>query len=170
MDSALGGFVIAVSLVFSVAIAVGSFAFGYTSSGYENMANWTVAFGLFWLVALWRKWRWVSTLAVILALLLAVFGVWFDFVIGWMFSGAIFALFAWDLEKFEHMLSFATARDDVSGMTRRHIARICLLALAGMLIASLLMYIRGQFSAEWGMFLGAVFTLGFLQTLAWYRR
>lgn len=161
---------IVIALVSSILIAVGSFAWGYWSAGYDGITYWMIAFGFLWLVAQWRRWRWVSTAGVILALLLAIFGVWFNLIVGWMFSGAIFALFAWDLTKFRHALLFANARDDISGMTRRHIARISFLALAGMLVASLLMYIRGQFTVEWGVFFLGVFMLGSLQTVAWLGR
>ena len=158
---------ISIALALSIIITTGSFALEYSRAGYENLAVWTVIFGLIWLASLWFKWRWVSTLAVILALPLAVFGVWFQFVIGWMFSGAIFSLLAWDLMKFQHMLLFVNVREDILGMTRRHIARISLLALIGMLIASFLMYLRGQFNAEWGLFLASVLGLGSLQIVAW---
>lgn len=161
---------IAAALAFSIVISVGSFAWGYWQAGYEGMTRWIVAFGVLWLAAQWRRWRWVSTFGIFLALLLAIFGLWFNFIIGWMFSGAIFSLFAWDLTEFQHNLLYVSAREDASGMARRHIARVSLLALAGMLLVSLFIITHGQFTPDWGAFLLGLFVLGLLQFVAWFRR
>lgn len=53
---------------------------------------------------------------------------------GWMFSGAIFALIAWDLNQFQIKLSLLPDREDKRGMTRRRLIRISILALVGLLI------------------------------------
>ena len=53
----------------------------------------------------------------------------------WMFSGAIFALIAWDLNQFQMKLTLLPDREDKQGMTRRRLIRISILALIGLLIA-----------------------------------
>ncbi|MBL8062994.1 MAG: hypothetical protein JNK32_08255 [Anaerolineales bacterium] len=161
---------IAIALVFSIMISLGSFAWGYWQAGYEGISRWIIGFGIFWLVAQWRKWRWVSTAGIFLFILLAIVGVWLNFIAGWMFSGSIFAFFAWNLTEFQHSLSFVNARDDVRGMSRRHLARISLLAMAGLMLVSLFVLARGQFSLEWGMFLLGVLLVGSLQLVAWFRK
>ncbi len=52
-----------------------------------------------------------------------------------MFSGAIFALIAWDLNQFQIKLSLLPDREDKKGMTRRRLIRIGILALIGLMIA-----------------------------------
>ncbi|HCR72655.1 MAG TPA: hypothetical protein DIW23_14520 [Anaerolineae bacterium] len=51
-----------------------------------------------------------------------------------MFSGAIFALIAWDLNQFQMKLSLLPDREDKQGMTRRRLIRISILAVIGLLI------------------------------------
>ncbi|MEN9562314.1 MAG: hypothetical protein RIR73_558, partial [Chloroflexota bacterium] len=108
---------------------------GYWLAGYENATEWILAFGIFWLVSLWRKWKWFSAPAVLISLGLAAFGVWFKFIPGLMFSGAVFALFAWHLTEFRQKLKFLPPREDAKGMTRRHLIRIGILAAGAVMIA-----------------------------------
>jgi hypothetical protein len=160
---------ILIALIASLIISTGSFAWGYWRAGYEDTARWIVAFGILWLVCHWRKSRWVSSPAIFLALLLAAFGVWFKFNYGWMFSGAVFALVAWDLADFRQKIRFMPAREDIAGRTRRRILRISILILAGFALVSLFMLSRGQFTSDWGLFLLAVILFGSLQVFAWRR-
>ena len=131
------------TLVICIVISAGSFAYGYQLAGYDRMAGWAIALGFFWLAAVWFKWRWYPTLAVLTALGLAAFGIWFEFIPGWMFSGAAFAFFAWDLSEFQRGLWSLPRREDIPGRTRRHVIRVFMLALAGMLLAFLLGWFRG---------------------------
>lgn len=131
-----GGILIITVLVICILISSSSFAWGYWLAGYETTAEWIIAFGLFWLVSLWRKWKWYSALAVLISLGLAAFGVWFKFVPGLMFSGAVFGLFAWNLTEFRQKLKFLPPREDAKGMTRRHLIRIGIL-VAGAVVISL---------------------------------
>jgi len=87
-----------------------------------------------------------------------------------MFSGGIFALFAWDMTDFRRRMSSIAADDNARGMERRHIARISLLSLAGLLLASIAMLVRVQFSFEWGALLVFVILLGLGQLVGWLRR
>ncbi|WKZ42060.1 MAG: hypothetical protein QY328_08410 [Anaerolineales bacterium] len=119
-------------------ISIGAFAWGYWQVGFESLARWVVAFGIFWIVAQWQKWRWVSSVWTVSAVLLAIFGLWFDLNLGWMFSGALFALFAWDLTEFRRKLKQLSPREDAKGMERRHVLRLGFLSAGGILIALLL--------------------------------
>ncbi|MBI5824814.1 MAG: hypothetical protein HZB18_12360 [Chloroflexi bacterium] len=158
------------ALVSSIIISTGSLAWGYASMGLETIPRWMIAFGALWLVSLWQGWKWFSPLGLFLSVLSAILGLWFSFPIGWMFSGAIFALFAWDMAELRQKLHFMTSRDDVKGVARRHIARVSFLTLGGLLFASFLILWWRQWTDEWGMFLlGATF-IGSLQIIAWFRR
>jgi len=64
-----------------------------------------------------------------------LFGVWNDLSLVWMFSGAIFALIAWDLNQFQMKLSLLPDREDKQGMTRRRLIRVAFLGLIGLGIA-----------------------------------
>jgi hypothetical protein len=125
-------------LVFSIICSVSSFAWGYWQAGFEGFARWMIIFGIFWLVAQWQKWRWVSSVWVVCAVLIAIVSLWFNVTFGWMFSGALFALFAWDLTEFRQKIKLLPPREDARGMTRRHLLRIALLAGMGLLLAFVL--------------------------------
>ena len=158
------------ALGLSIFISIASLAMGYEQAGFEGISIWIVLFGSLWIFSQWRGWRWVSSLGLFSVMLAAMIGLWFDFIVGWMLSGAIFALFAWDLTDFRQKLKSMTSRDDIKGMERRHIARLYLLALAGLILTSIMMSMRAQFSYAWNVLLGFVILLGLLQLLVWFRR
>ena len=100
-------------------------------------------------------------------ILASAFGLWFEFTPGWLFAGAIFALFAWDMSDFRNRMR-AIARDEsAGGMERRHIARVSLLSLIGLFFASIVMFVRGQFNIEWGALLVIVTLFGIGQLAGW---
>jgi hypothetical protein len=123
-----------ISLIISILASIGSFAWGYWQAGFESTAQWMLAFGAFWLFAHWQKWRWVASVWVVLAVLLGIVSVWWNVTFGWVLSGAMFAVFAWDLTEFQEKLKQLPPREDARGMTRRHLLRIGLLAKGALLI------------------------------------
>ena len=162
-----GGVLILVTLIVTIIIATGSLAWGYWQAGLEGAARWVVVFGIIWLVSDRLRWRWFPTVAMLLALLLAVFGIWFEFHPGWMFSGAAFALIAYDLGEFQLRLRSMPARDDIHGRTRRRILRVSILAGLGLAFISLFVFFTGKFSLDWGLFLIVVLLFASIQFLAW---
>ena len=132
---------ILIVLIACIIISTGSFAWGYWISGYEEAARWIIAFGVFGLAAQWRKWKWFSALAVFVSLPLAIYGIWFEFSPGWIFNGMIFSLFAWDLTEFQKKIKLLSPREDVNGMTRRHLLRIGFLALSSVVMMFFLLLV-----------------------------
>lgn len=159
-----------VALLFSIIIGIGSLAWGYAGTGLHRLAPWIIAFGALWLASHWQRWRWFPPLGLLLSILFAVIGLSLSFPIGWMFSGAIFALVAWDMSELRKRLRVMPAREDVRGVERRHVARISFLALGGLAFASFLILWWRQWTQEWGMFLLGAVLLGLLQFVAWFRR
>lgn len=124
---------IIVAFMLSVVFSATFLAWGYFRAGYESPAKYIFAFGVLWLISRWRRWKWFSSLALLVSLFLSIFGLWFDLSHTWMFSGAIFAFFAWDLNQFQEKLILLPDREDKNGMMRRHLIRIGILALVGLL-------------------------------------
>jgi len=56
------------------------------------------------------------------------------------------------------------------GIERRHLARVSLLSLVGMALASITMLLRVQFTFEWSVLLVIVALLGLGQLVGWFRR
>lgn len=129
---------ILIALIICIVVMTASFAQGYWLAGYEEVMRWIVLGGFLWITALWRKWRWFFAPAVLLSLLLAFIGIWFEFPPGWMFNGAAFAVFAWNLVEFQQKLKLLSPREDGRGMARRHLLRVGLLAFASIIVTFLL--------------------------------
>lgn len=125
---------ILIALIICIVIMAGSLTWGYWLAGYEEAARCIILFGILWIIAQWRRWKWFSAPAVFLALLLAAYGIWFEFHPSWMFNGASFAVFAWNLIDFQQKLKLLSPREDIKGMTRRHLLRVGLLAASGIFV------------------------------------
>jgi hypothetical protein len=158
------------TFVLSVLIGVGSLAFAYHNAGYETLARWLLIFGGLWLFAIWRRWRWFSSIGIFVLVALAGYGLWNEFSPGWMIAGALGGLFAWDLTGFMHRLRFAARTDDLRGLERRHLVRLTIVALAGVLLASIAMLIRLEFTFEWLFLFTLIAALGIAQLVSWLRR
>jgi hypothetical protein len=131
-----------VAFILSVILGTGSLAYGYSQMGLTNPARWFVVLGILWLLAQWRKYYWFSSLALLVMLIAAAFGVWVEFPAIWMLLGALGGLLGWDLSDFARRLSYASLTDDLVGMERRHLGRVGIVAALGFGLALLSLYIR----------------------------
>ena len=159
-----------IALVSSIMISAGSLAWGFAEAGLFVFTRWILILGILWLFATWRGWSWFSSLALFFAVLASALGLWFELIPGWMFSGGIFALFAWDMTDFRRRMLSVAKDDNARDMERRHIARIGLLSLIGLFLASIAMLVRVQFTFEWGALLVFVILLGLGQLAGWLKR
>jgi hypothetical protein len=158
------------ALIFSIIISTGSLAWGFAQMGFVVFARWILIFGAAWLLMQWGGWRWFSSIGLFFVTLLSAIGLWFGVSPGWFFSGAIFALFAWDMTNFRGHLLLMAKDDNTRGIERRHLGRISLLAFAGLFLASITMFVRVQFTFEWSALLVIVTLLGLGQFIGWFRR
>jgi hypothetical protein len=133
-----------VAMIVSIIVGIGSLAYGYSQAGMPDSARWCVLMGIVWILAHWRKYYWVSSVAFFLTLFAAAYGVWNQFTIFWMLLGALGGLLGWDLSDFAMRLSYAGPMDDVQGMERRHLERAGIVAVLGFGIALLSIYIHIQ--------------------------
>ena len=159
------------AFVFSVLMGIGSLAFVYANAGFEDyLVRGFLILGAFWLYAGWKGWAWASSGGVLLLVALAGYGLWLELSTGWMIAGALGGLLAWDLSEFMRRIEFAPDAEDLPGMQIRHVARLTLVAILGLLLASIAMLIRVEFTLEWMMLLALVAVLGLTQLVAWLRR
>ena len=158
------------AFVISVLMGVGSFAYAYRGVGFDGVVRGLLALGALWLFAGWKRWTWFSPIALLLSVTLAGFGLWIELSPGWMIAGALGGLLSWDLTEFMRRMDGAFATDDLRGMRRRHLARLTIVALIGLLLASISMLVRLEFTLEWMMLLALVGVLGITQLVAWLRR
>jgi hypothetical protein len=158
------------ALMIVISLSVGSLAFGYDDAGYHLVSKWLVALGMIWLLSQWRRWYWVSSAALFVIVFLAAFGLWLEMEESWMIAAAAFALFAWDMTEFRRRIHLLVVDDELRAMERRHIARLSLVILAGLMFITLSLVIQLQLTFEWGAFLVVVILLSLSQLLSWFRR
>jgi hypothetical protein len=158
------------ALFLSVTISAASLAWGFSSVGFTSFAVWILILGAGWLLAVQQNWDWYSSFGLLFAVIAAAFGLWGKLPPGWMFSGGLFALFAWDMNDFRRRLRLVVKDENTRKMERRHIARISLLALAGLLLASITMLVRAEFTVEWMALLVLIVLLGLAQLVGWFRK
>jgi hypothetical protein len=158
------------ALLFSIAVSSAALAWGFLERGFTSIGTWMIVLGIAWLIAAWQRWDWTSALGLLISVCVAAFGLWVGFTAGWMFAGAIFALFAWDLSDFRSRLTFMSKHENTHDIERRHIARISLLALAGLIFASITMLVRAKFNFEWMVLLVAFALFGLTQLVSWFKR
>jgi hypothetical protein len=164
------------AFVASVLLGVGSLSYAYAGAGFAQIARFLLLFGALWIFAGWRCWTWFSSLGILSLVALAGFGLWVELPPGWMLSGALGGLLAWDLSDFMRRLRFAAGQgtpkqyDELKSLERRHLARLTVIALAGLLLASIAMLVRLEFTFEWVVLLTLVTVLGATQLVAWLRR
>jgi hypothetical protein len=154
--------------VISVLMGVGSLAYAYAVV--VPLSRGLLILGVIWLFAGRRCWTWFSTIMLLLLVTLAGIGLWFGLSPGWMISGALGGLMAWDLTDFMRRLRFAPLMEDTRELERRHLTRLTIVALAGVFLASIAILVRLEFTFEWVMLLTLVAVLGVTQVVAWLRR
>jgi len=159
-----------IALLSSIVISSASLAWGFAQGGFTSFSVWILILGAGWLFSVWQGWNWYSSFDLFVSTVLAALGLWFGFIPGWMFAGGIFALVAWDMTDFRQRLRGMADDDDTRGLERRHLARISLLALIGMVFASVSMRVRVQFTFEWSVLLVIVALLGLGQLFGWLRK
>jgi len=159
-----------IALVICIVCSLGSLAWGYAQAGVDLLVRWLLIFGVIWLFSQWRRWWWFSSIGLIVTIIFAALGMWMGLTPGWMFSGGIFALTAWDLTDYRRRIRFAPQDEDERDLERRHLSRLTFLVLAGLSLSSITMLMRLQFTLEWAILLVFVILLGFTQLVAWLRR
>ena len=159
-----------IALVLSILIGVGSLVFAYSTAGYQIFTRWLLIFGGLWLFASWQRWRWFSSLGIILLVSMAGYGLWNELPPAWMVAGALGGLFAWDLTNFLHRLRFAARTDDLRGLQIRHLTRLTIVALIGITLFGLATFLRLELSFEWAVLLTLIAVFGVAQLVAWLRR
>lgn len=149
-------------MVLSVIIGIASLAYGYSQEGFTDPALWIALMGGVWLLAHWRRYYWFSSVALLLMIFAAAYGVWREFRAAWMILGALGGLLGWDLSEFARRLRYAAPTDDIADMERRHLARVGVVAALGLGLAYLstvVQFRRLAFEAAVGLILLAALGL-----------
>jgi hypothetical protein len=133
-----------VALLASILLGTLSLAIGYSQGGADEYSRWFLLLAILWLFTHYRKWYWFSSIALLVIIVAAAYGVWREFPTVWMLLGAVGGLLAWDLSDFARRLSHAAPMDDTRGLERRHLERVGIVAALGIGLALLSVFIHVQ--------------------------
>jgi hypothetical protein len=131
-------------LILSILLGTISLAIGYIQGGMAGYSLWFLLLAAVWLVTHFRKWYWFSSIALIIVILAAAFGVWSEFPTVWMVLSALGGLLGWDLSDFVRRLSYAAPMDDTRKMERLHMERVGIVATLGLGLALLSVFVHIQ--------------------------
>lgn len=131
-----------IALILSILLGTASLAMGYRQAGADNYTIWFLLLAVLWLLAHFRRYDWFSSIALLIVVVAAAYGVWREFPTVWMLLGAVGGLLGWDLSDFARRLRYAAPMDDTRSMERRHLERVGIVAALGVGLALLSLYIR----------------------------
>lgn len=133
-----------IALALSILLGTVSLAIGYGQGGATAYSRWLLVLAAVWLFAHFRKWYWFSSVALVVILAAAAYGVWLEYPAVWMILGAVGGLLGWDLSDFARRLSYASPMDDTRTLELRHLERAGIVAALGLGLALLSVVIRFQ--------------------------
>jgi len=133
-----------IALVLSILFAAVSLGIGYVQAGSAGYLLWFLLLAVAWLITHFRKWYWFSSLALLVTILAAGYGVWRGFSTVWMLLGALGGLLGWDLSDFARRLSYASPMNDTRSMERLHLERVGIVAALGFGLAILSVVVHIQ--------------------------
>ncbi len=131
-----------IALILSILLGTASLAMGYSRAGAADYRLWFLLLAVLWLITHFRKWYWFSSIALLLIIVAAAYGVWRGFPTVWMLLGAVGGLLAWDLSDFARRLSYAAPMDDTRSLERRHLERVGIVAALGLGLSLLSVFIH----------------------------
>lgn len=131
-----------VALILSILLGTTSLAIGYSQGGARSYSFWLLLLGGLWLIAHFRKWYWFSSIALLILIVVAAYGVWQGYPTVWMLLGAVGGLLGWDLSDFARRLSYASPMDDTRPLERRHLERAGIVAALGLGLALLSVFVH----------------------------
>ena len=133
-----------IALILSILLGTISLGIGYIQGDMPGYSLWFLLLAAVWLVMHFRKWYWFSSIALVIVILAAAFGVWHEFPTVWMLLGALGGLLGWDLSDFARRLSYAAPMDDTRGLERLHMERVGIVAALGLGLALLSVFVHIQ--------------------------
>ncbi len=131
-----------VAMIVSILLGTLSLSYGYWQHAMYAPARWFAFLSLIWILSYWRKLYWASSIAFLLILIGAAYGVWFQFTTIWMLLGALGGLLGWDLSDFARRLRYAAPTDDIPKLERIHLERAGIVAAVGFGLAFLSLVIH----------------------------
>lgn len=157
-------------MVVSIVVGTGALFWGYSLADLDTPARWLLAAGAAWLFAQWQRLHWAASLALLVFVGAAGYGLWIGLPASLMTLAAVGALLGWDLAGLLYRLRFAALTDDVKSIERMHMARVTVVSALGLVIAGLAAVVRIKLSFELAVVLVLLAGIGLTQVVSWLQR
>jgi len=164
----------------SILTAVLSLGSSYWAGGYFNGTGVIGGFGLLWLLAAWRHWRWFSEIGLAGGILTAGLAISLGLSPTPSLIALTTSLAAWDLMHFQSRLrllqyeggtteEIEAFRKPLSTLERRHLAFLSLFLVPGFALGLTALSLRVQLNF-WPAFLLVVIATGIVQLVRWLQK
>lgn len=154
----------------SVFLACGLFSLGYTLQGYWYISVIFISLAAVWIIAAARTWDWVPSGLFALFTISAGAGFYFSVEFHWLILGLLFALFAWDLQALSRRYDRAGLIIDESKSTFRHIRRLIIFEVLGLVLAIIAISSRIRMGFGWLVLLALIAVLGLSYGISYMMR
>ncbi len=149
------------SVIISISLATLTLALGYALERAWLESALVIVVGLSWFIAQARGWqRLMTPLAFSALVALAAIGAWRGIGAGWMLSGMVMTLAAWDLVRFERRIREATDIEDAALLRRAHFRRLFSTLSLGLLLGGLALSLRLSLNLGGAILLGLLILFG----------
>ena len=152
-----------------VGLSTGAFVLGCALAGLWFLALPVLILGVAWLVALSRGWDWMAPLGLALSTIAAAAGLLLGAGVGWMLSGLVAALGAWDLHHFSRLLDRVPRIEGARDLERRHLQRLFIAGVLGLLLAAVALDFEVRLSFGLVVVLGLIAILGLSRAVSFLR-
>jgi amino acid transporter len=151
-------------LVGAIVLASAILSLGYAWGGWLIGMVPLAAWGVCWLVGLWRGWDWVGSAGLVLFVLSAAVGFVLHFEFDWMLVGLVAALVCWDLDHFGRRLRDVDEAQR-PGLERAHLLRLAPPVLAGLVLGEAALLVRTRLGFGLALLLGLLLVVGLSQAV-----
>jgi len=153
-----------------VALAIASLAAAFSLAGYLLPVLALLLFALLWMAALLRRWTWASVVGLFAIYGFAAAGFWLHLSTGLLLAGAMVGFLSWDLTSFSQRLHLSAPDDDVTDLERKHLLRLFVVALAGLVLCLGALVLPAKASFGWSLLLVLLGVWGIGRVVNWLLR
>lgn len=157
-------------LTISTVLSAGLLTWGYAGGSAWSWVPLIIAVGALWLAGQRYQWRWMASWALVFCVGFSAAGMWAALNEGLMLGGLIAALSAWDLDHFSQRLRQVAQDERTRSLERRHLVRLLVVDVVGLLVASLAFRIDLEFGLGIAFLLGLLAIVGLSRTISFLRR
>jgi hypothetical protein len=158
------------TLTISTVLTVGLLTWGYAMGEAWSWVPLIIAVGALWLAGQRYRWHWMTSWALVFCVSFAAAGMWAALNEGLMLGGVLAALSAWDLDHFAQQLRSVEQDERTPLLERRHIVRLLLVDVVGLLVTGAAFRIDLEFGLGIAFLLGLLAIVGLSRTISFLRR